>query len=906
MKSASNSGETFVHHQKQSAFRWNSAFSRIRQFRQAAVVVLCLLCCRCSFAQQTPAYLNPALPPEERAADLVKRMTLEEKASQLVNQARAIPRLHVPAYDWWSEALHGVAVNGTTEFPEPVGLAATFDPDAIHKMAVVIGTEGRIVHAKEVQANGGNSSIFHGLDFWAPNINIFRDPRWGRGQETYGEDPFLTARMGVAFVTGMQGTDPKYYRVISTPKHFAVHSGPEPTRHVADVTVSKHDELDTYLPAFRATVTEAQAGSVMCAYNSINGEPACANQFLLQDELRGKWKFGGYVVSDCGAVIDIYQNHHFKPTQAQASAISLQRGMDNECVDFTFKVKDDHDYKPYLDAVHEGYLKESDIDRALVRLFTARMKLGMFDPPEMVPYTKIDPEELNSPAHRELARRIADESMVLLKNDGTLPLKTSGLRIAVIGPLASQTRVLLGNYNGIPTHTVSILEGLRKEFASSTIQYVPGTQFLNHDADPVPASALGGIKESFSRLDMTNINRPEAMKPLAERNVSTIDVSAQPLPAEVAQVHPLAIRWEGTLIAPATGDYNLGLKANGFFRIQLDGKNVTSSYSGDASEAKLGRVHLEAGRPSTLRVEYTPPEQETPAAQLVWSKVDLRPQPEAITAAQNADVVIAVLGITSELEGEEMQVSEPGFKGGDRTSLDLPKPEEDLLEALVATGKPVVLVLTNGSALSVNWAKEHVNAILDAWYPGEEGGTAVAETLSGKNNPAGRLPVTFYTGVDQLPPFESYDMKGRTYRYFEGTPLYPFGYGLSYTTFSYSSLKLPDSVTAGQPLTAEVTVTNTGKVAGDEVAQLYLSFPDVKGAPIRALRGFRRVHLNPGQSETVHFELKPRDLSMVTEDGKIIVPEGKYSVSAGGGQPNTGAPTVAGTFEMKGTVTLPE
>jgi beta-glucosidase len=417
---------------------------------------------------------------------------------------------------------------------------------------------------------------------------------------------------------------------------------------------------------------------------------------------------------------------------------------------------------------------------------------------------------------------------------------------------------------------------------------------------------LGGIKESFSRLDMTNINRPEAMKPLAERNVSTIDVSAQPLPAEVAQVHPLAIRWEGTLTAPATGDYNLGLKANGFFRIQLDGKNVTSSYSGDASEAKLGRVHLEAGRPSTLRVEYTPPEQETPAAQLVWSKVDMRPQPEAITAAQNADVVIAVLGITSELEGEEMQVSEPGFKGGDRTSLDLPKPEEDLLEALVATGKPVVLVLTNGSALSVNWAKEHVNAILDAWYPGEEGGTAVAETLSGKNNPAGRLPVTFYTGVDQLPPFESYDMKGRTYRYFEGTPLYPFGYGLSYTTFSYSNLKLPDSVTAGQPLTAEVTVTNTGKVAGDEVAQLYLSFPDVKGAPIRALRGFRRVHLNPGQSETVHFELKPRDLSMVTEDGKIIVPEGKYSVSAGGGQPNTGAPTVAGTFEMKGTVTLPE
>jgi beta-glucosidase len=870
-----------------------------------AVLLLALFSSAAKAQEQTPAYLNPRLSAEERAADLVKRMTLEEKASQLVNQARPIPRLHVPAYDWWSEALHGVAVNGTTEFPEPIGLAATFDTDAIHKMAVVIGTEGRIVHAKEIKANDGNSSIFHGLDFWAPNINIFRDPRWGRGQETYGEDPFLTAHMGVAFVDGMQGTDPKYYRVISTPKHYAVHSGPEPTRHVADVTVSKHDELDTYLPAFRATVTEAKAGSVMCAYNSINGEPACANEFLLEDQLRGKWKFNGYVVSDCGAVVDIYQNHHFKPTQAQASAISLQRGMDNECVDFIFKVKDNHDYKPYLDAVQQGYLKESDIDKALVRLFTARMKLGMFDPPEMVPYTKINESELDSPEHRELARKIADEAMVLLKNDGTLPLKTSGAKIAVIGPLANQTRVLLGNYNGTPTHTVSILEGLRKEFAGDSIQYVPGTQFLNHNADAVPASALSGLKVSYSKLDMTNINRPEAMKPLAESTVSTIDAANQPVPAEAANVHPLSIRYEGTLTAPETGDYNLGLKANGFFRIEVDGKNILSS-GGDANEAKLGRVHLEAGKPVKLDVGYTPPEHGTPIAQLVWSKVDLHPQPEAMEAAKNADVVVAVLGISSELEGEEMQVSEPGFKGGDRTSLDLPRPEEDLLESLVATGKPVVLVLTNGSALSVNWAKEHVNAILDAWYPGEEGGTAVAETLSGKNNPAGRLPVTFYTGVDQLPPFESYAMKGRTYRYFDGTPLWPFGYGLSYTTFSYSGLKLPSSVTAGQPMTAAVTVTNTGKVAGDEVAQLYLSFPGVKGAPIRALRGFRRVHLAPGQSQTVQFELNPRDLSMVTDDGKIIVPEGKYSVSVGGGQPDTGAPAIAGAFQMKGTVSLPE
>ena len=875
-----------------------------------------LFCCGVfsgAFAQDSekPAYLDTSLSPEQRAADLVKRMNLEEKATQLVNQARAIPRLNIPSYDWWSESLHGVAVNGTTEFPEPVGLAATFDTPAIHEMAVAIGTEGRIKHVQAVKANGGFSNIFQGLDFWAPNINIFRDPRWGRGQETYGEDPFLTARMGVAFVTGMQGDDPKYFRVISTPKHYAVHSGPEPTRHTADVTVSKHDELDTYLPAFRATVTEAKADSVMCAYNSINGQPACANEFLLEDQLRGKWGFKGYVVSDCGAVIDIHDGHHFKPTQPEASGISLKRGMDNECVDFTFKVNDDHDYKPYLDAAKEGFLKESDIDVALTRLFTARMKLGMFDPPEMVPYTKIDESKLNSAEHRALARKLANESMVLLKNDGVLPLKTSGIKIAVVGPLADQTRVLLGNYNGIPTHTVSILEGLKAEFAGATLNYVPGTQFLGHDAEPVPTSALStngqpGVKVSYSKLDMTNMNRPTVPAPLASGVEPNIDAAETPLPSEVTNVRPLAIRYEGDLTAPESGDYNLGLQASGFFRIKLDDKDVTSAWDADGT-TKLGRVHLEADKPAHLQVEYTPREKSSPSARLVWSKVDLKPQPAAIDAARNADVVVAVVGITSELEGEEMQVHEEGFKGGDRTSLDLPQPEEELIEALQATGKPLVVVLANGSALSVNWARDHANAILDAFYPGEEGGAAVAETLSGRNNPAGRLPVTFYTGVDQLPPFEDYSMKGRTYRYFEGKPLYPFGYGLSYTTFSYSGLKVPPKPTkAGDPVTAEVTVTNTGKLAGDEVAELYLSFPDVKGAPLRALRGFKRIHLDPGASQKVEFDLKPRDLGMVTDAGEPIIAEGQYKISIGGGQPDTGAPAVAGTFQIKGTVTLPE
>ncbi len=877
--------------------------------RIAAVLALSAAACLAGAQNAKPAYLDPSLPAEQRAADLVRRMTLEEKASQLVNQARAIPRLNVPAYDWWSESLHGVLHNGATEFPEPIGLGATFDVPAIHKMAEVIGTEGRIMHVQAVR--NGENTFFTGLDFWAPNVNIVRDPRWGRGQETYGEDPFLTARMGMAYVTGMQGDDPHYYRVISTPKHFAVHSGPEPTRHTADVMVSKHDELDTYLPAFRATVTEGKADSVMCAYNSINGQPACANQFLLQNQLRGKWGFQGYVVSDCGAIIDIFTGHHYEPTQAQASAIALQRGMDNECVDFSFKMKDDHDYKPYLDAVKQGFLKESEIDVAVTRLFTARMKLGMFDPPEIVPYSKIDEKLLDCAAHRAMARALANESMVLLKNDGVLPLRTSGIKIAVVGPLADQTKVLLGNYSGTPSHTVTVLEGLRAEFPAATINYVPGTQYLSHDAAPVPAGVLTtdgkpGVKASYSKLDMTNMNSPVIPAPLVVRVEPSID-GAAPLPAEVAGIKPLVIRWEATLTPRETGDYNLGLRVNGFFRLRLDGKNVTSAWDANEREAKLGRVHLTAGKPVQLSVDYFPGARFSPAAHLVWSKVDLAPDPAAVAAARDADVVVAVVGITSELESEEIQINEPGFFGGDRTSLDLPTPEQALLEAVAAVGKPLVVVLTNGSALGVNWAKAHANAILEAWYPGEEGGAAVAETLSGKNNPAGRLPVTFYKDVTQLPPFEDYAMKGRTYRYFEGKPLYPFGYGLSYTTFTYSGLTVPASpITAGSSLIAEVTVTNSGSRAGDEIAQLYLKFPNVPGAPLRALRGFQRVHLEPGASAKLHFELQPRDLSMVTEAGEPIVAEGEYTISVGGGQPNTGVQVLSQTFKVNGKLKLPE
>jgi len=876
----------------------------------SGVLSTLITCCLtfAAHAEDKAKWLDTSMTPQQRAQALVQKMTLEEKASQLVNQSRAVPRLNVPDYDWWSESLHGVMRKGTTVFPEPVALAATFDTEAIHRMAVAIGTEARIIHVQNMR--DGHSDIFEGLDFWAPNINIFRDPRWGRGQETYGEDPFLTAQLGVQFVKGLQGDDPKYYRVIATPKHYAVHSGPESTRHTADVLISKHDQLDTYLPAFRATVTEGKAASVMCAYNSINGQPACVNEFLLQDQLRGKWQFNGYVVSDCEAIVNIYRDHHFTKTQPEASALAIQRGMDNECVDFG-KVPDDHDYRPYIEAVKQGVLKESEIDTALVRLFIARIKLGMFDPPEMVPYTKIDEKELDSAQHRALALELANKSMVLLKNDGTLPISKNVKKIAVIGPLADQKQYMYGNYNGTPTRSVSVLEGIRAEFPQAQVSFVAGTQFLRKEGELIPATALStadgkaGLEATFSSANAF-VPNPEV---LVTENHQNVDLKTESLPKRVTDKSPLRVDWKGFLTADQSSEYSIGVRFDsGFAKVVVDGKDVANGWAGgDMLQTRMGHLRLEKGKKVPVEIRYSTNNKDHNRVQLIWSKYDPKPDPAAIEAAKNADVIVTVLGITSELEGEEMPVNEEGFKGGDRTSLDLPKPEQALLEAITATGKPVVLVLANGSALAVNWAKDHVNAIIEAWYPGEEGGTAVAHTLSGKNNPSGRLPVTFYTGVDQLPPFEDYAMKGRTYRYFEGKPLYAFGHGLSYTSFAYKNIKLPSQpINAGDALKVQATLTNTGKRDGDEVAQLYLSFPSVAGAPLRALRGFKRVHLQSGESTQVTFELKPRDLSMVTDKGEVAIVAGKYSVVVGGGQPSTGVSAVTGTLEVKGSTTLPE
>ena len=843
-----------------------------------------------------PAYLNPDLPVDQRVDDLVGRMTLEEKASQVVHQAAAIPRLKVPAYNWWTEALHGVASGTATVFPEPIGLGATFDAPLIHEMAAVISTEARAKHHEDLR-HGNFTGV--GLDFWAPNINIFRDPRWGRGQETYGEDPFLTAHMGVAFVSGMQGDDSRYYRVISTPKHYAVHSGPETTRHKADVTVSRHDEVDTYLPAFRATVTEAKAGSVMCAYNRINGEPACANQFLLEDQLRTAWNFQGYVVSDCGAVQDIQAGHHFTATLPEAAAAAIKHSMDLEC--------SGADFSHYVAAVKNGFLKESELDVAVKRLMRARMQLGMFDPPATVKYAQIPFSENDTEAHRRLALKTARETMVLLKNDGILPLnpKKAPKKIAVIGPLADSASVLLGNYNGIPSRSTTVLDGIRSQFPAASVTFAPGTAFLR-GGKFVPSSALStdgkpGLKaEYFRGIELKGA-------PVVTRVDKDVNFDFNGgAPAPGLGKEDFSIRWTGVLTPDQSGTYQIGFTGDDGYRLWLDGKLLVEDWSMHGPSTKNAQVPLENGHKYAIKIEYFQGGGGA-VARLVWTPPAEAPLPHALASTKDADLVIAVVGINSDLEGEESSVDIPGFKGGDRTSIDLPEEEEALLKAVKGQAKPLVVVLMNGSALAVNWANENANAILEAWYPGEEGGTAVAETLAGVNNPAGRLPVTFYKGADQLPPFEDYAMKGRTYRYFDGQPLYPFGYGLSYSQFAYSNLKLSTlTLKAGDALTVDADVRNTSKRDGDEVAQLYLVFPTVPGAPLRTLRGFARVHLAAGATKRIQFALDARDLSMVNEAGTRVVAPGSYRLIVGGGQPGTSAAETDTTFAIEGESKLPD
>ena len=661
-----------------------------------------------------PDYQNPDLPFARRVADLVSRMTLEEKVSQLQDVAPAIDRLSIPRYNWWNEALYGVARSGlATSFPQAIGLAATWNDSLVFRMATVISDEARAKHHEYVRQ--GSRERYQGLTFWSPNINLFRDPRWGRGQETYGEDPFLTGRLAVQFVRGMQGDDPKYLKTVSTVKHFAVHSGPEPERHTFDAVVSERDLRESYLPHFAAGIREGGAYSLMCAYNRVLGSPACGSDVLLKDILRGEWGFSGYVVSDCGAINDIYERHKVVQTAAAAAALGVKTGTDLECGNV---------YANLVDAVRQGLITEQAIDTAVKRLFLARMRLGMFDPPERVRWAQIPISVLDQPAHRALARQVARESIVLLKNAGSvLPLRKNIGTIAVIGPNCDDRRMLLGNYEGAPADSITPLRGMREAVSR-------GTRVL----------------------------------------------------------HARGSDW----VVP--GDSGLA---------------------------------------------------------------------EAVRAAEQADAVVLCLGLTAQLEGEEMSVETPGFRGGDRTRIDLPDAQQRLLERIVAVGKPTVLVLMSGSAVAVNWAQEHVPAIVEAWYGGQAAGSALADVLFGDYNPGGRLPVTFYKSVNDLPAFDDYRMAGRTYRFFKGSPLYPFGYGLSYTTFAYKNLRTSSArLRAADTLIVRVDVTNTGRRTGNEVAQLYVRHLGSRvERPTGDLRGFRRVTLKPGETHTVAFSLPASSLA---------------------------------------------
>jgi len=879
--------------------------------KTCALVVVILIClCSLAFGQAQPSasadpYKDPSLPVERRIDDLISRMTLEEKASQLGHTSAAVPRLGVPAYNWWNEGLHGVARAGyATVFPQAIGMAATFDDSLMHEVADVISTEFRAKYYATLHADG-TAEWYRGLTAWSPNINIFRDPRWGRGQETYGEDPYLTSKIGIAFVTGLQGNDPKYIKVVATPKHFAVHSGPESTRHFVNIEVSPHDLQDTYLPAFRATVTEGKAESVMCAYNAVDGAPACASSMLLDQHLRKDWGFKGYVVSDCGAAADIFKGHRYKPNAEEGVTAAFTAGMDVICGDYRNNMSTE--FEGIVAAVRKGLLPESVVDQALRRLFSARFRLGMFDPPTSVPYSKISKTDNDTAAHRQLALRMAQESMVLLKNEnGLLPLKQEPKTIAVVGPNATNLDALVGNYNGTPSHPVSILDGIRKRFAKAKVTYVEGSGLVGPAMAPVPSNALcpdesckkhGLSAEYFSN---ETLNGAPAAKRVDDKVDRVADVTSH-----TEFPGPYSARWTGFLVPAESGEHTIGFTGQDGYRVWVDGKLIAEDWTDHEPATTItAKVPLESNHKYPVKIEFYQ-RSKIGDARFVWSAPSQNGQ-DAVDAAKKADLVVMVGGLSPRIEGEEMKVQAEGFSGGDRTKIDLPAPQEQLLEKIQATGKPLVLVLMNGSALAVNWAEEHVPAIVEAWYPGEEGGTAVAGLLAGDFNPGGRLPVTFYKSVEQLPAFDDYSMSKRTYRYFDGQPLYPFGFGLSFTKFEYANAHAEKG--GSNSVTLSVDVKNSGSKAGDEVVQVYLTHLGVPGAPLRVLKGFKRIHLEAGQKQTVQFTLVDRDLSTVDEAGKRLVVPGKVQVWIGGGQPigRNKAAGIATEFNLDTAATLPD
>ncbi|MBT3274202.1 MAG: glycoside hydrolase family 3 protein [Spirochaetales bacterium] len=695
---------------------------------------------------EKPVYKNPDAPIEKRARDLVSRMTLQEKISQTVYNSPEIERLDIPEYNWWNEGLHGVARAGVaTVFPQAIGLAGAFNPELMFQVATAISDEARAKHHEFARKN--DRGIYKGLTYWSPNINIFRDPRWGRGQETYGEDPYLTGRLGVSFVKGLQGDNSDYLKVVATPKHFAVHSGPEPLRHGFDAIIDEKTMRETYLPAFKECVQEGGAWSIMGAYNRTNGEACCASITLLQKLLREEWDFQGFVVSDCGAISDIHLHHKLTESAAESAALAVKNGCDLNC---------GKTYDALIEAAEKGLISEKDIDVAVERLMMARLKLGMFDSPDRVPFTSIPFEIVGCDVHRELALKAARESMVLLKNEGNvLPLNKDMRTIAVIGPNADSRDVLIGNYYGTPNGQVTALEGIRSKLAGRTrVSYAEGCHLYN-----------------------------------------------------------------------------------------------------------LGADH--------------------------WHDETQRGFAEAVSVAEHADAVVICLGLSPDLEGEEGDVA-ASDGGGDRAGLDLPGDQLNLLKKITEVGKPTVLVVFSGSPVDVGWAQINVNSIIEAWYPGEAGGTALADILFGDHNPGGRLPITFPLSVDQLPDFTDYSMKNRTYRYMTSEPLYPFGFGLSYTSFEYTNLVLnASSVDAGSDVHVSVDVRNTGKISGSEAVQMYLSDLEAStDVPIRQMIGLRKIFLNPGEKQTVPMVVGARQMALIKDDGGCFLEPGTFSLSIGGCQPD--------------------
>jgi beta-glucosidase len=825
---------------------------------------------------------DTTLALQERVTDLVSRMTLEEKISQMVFDAPAIERLGIPAYNWWNECLHGVARAGVaTVFPQAIGLAATWDTDLMGRLAKAISDEARAKHHEAERR--GICQIYTGLTYWSPNVNIFRDPRWGRGQETYGEDPYLTAQMGVIFVKGLQGDDPHYLKLVATPKHYAVHSGPEPERHRFDAVVSERDMRETYLPAFEACIREGKAVSIMGAYNRVNGEPACASPTLLQQILRAEWGFGGpdglggYVVSDCWAIIDIYAHHKVVQTAEEAAALAVKNGCELNC---------GSTYPALRGAVEQGLIDEATIDRALERLLVARFRLGMFDPPEKVPYAQIPLEIVGSGEHRTLALRAAQESIVLLKNDGLLPLSKEIDSIAVIGPNADELSVLLGNYNGTAANAVTPLDGIRRRVSpQTTVYYAQGCGLA--DGVPVfevipqaclrPAEADAGESGLTAEYyDNAELAGAPAQRRL-DRTVNFTWKGTTPLSGQWGD--KFGVSWRGFLVPPATGVYDLGVKGFSGYKLYLDGDLIVTR---EDPRLQSRRVELERGRLYDLRLEFWSKSLD-PHIELLWARPGVDHEALALEVADKADVVVAVMGLSPTLEGEEMPVQVDGFAGGDRTDIALPRPQRALLERLHELGKPVVLVLISGSALAVPWAAEHIPAIIQAWYPGESGGGAVADVLFGDYNPSGRLPVTIYESVDDLPPFEEYAMAGRTYRYFTGKPLFAFGHGLSYTHFLFDNLQIsPGRIQAGDQVTVGCDVTNAGDRAGDEVVQLYIRHRQaLVPRPIQELKGFARITLKPGETKRVTFVLHTDLLAIYDKDVRQVVQPGTIDLMLG-------------------------